>query len=360
MKFKIYILVPSLSPAGPIKGAIALANQLVINNEVLLVSLKSGTGASTHIDSKVKLFCLHQFTANMLYKLKIYRSFLKEPAKNQVIVSISIGFSADLFNLFCKSLALTVSSVRGNLPVNYKLDYGKKGLLLAYFHLYLLRRFHLVIAMTKEMSSQIKRFIGREPEIIGNFIDEKALLPYLTTPNPFNKRIKFVFVGSLSERKCPLLLVDAVKKMRDAGHNVFLDMLGDGPLRAKIVFKIEAYGLSDVIKLHGQVGVPYKIVRNSSAFVLPSLSEGISRAAMEALFLGIPVVMRAVDGNQVLVKEGFNGAMFEGDDELMDAMLRAVNLRANNKQQNFLPNHCRQITQTSKFLKLLERSYVRS
>ena len=52
MKFTIFHCCPSLNPAGPVKGAIALANQLVIDNEVLLVSLKPGSGASTHIDPK--------------------------------------------------------------------------------------------------------------------------------------------------------------------------------------------------------------------------------------------------------------------------------------------------------------------
>ena len=139
---------------------------MVIDNEVLLVSLKPGPGASTHIDSKVKLVFLHKFSTNMLHKLKIYRSFLRGTAKDQVVVSVSMGFSADLVNLFCERLALTVSSVRGNLPVNYMLDYGKIGLLLAYFHLYMLRRFHVVTAMTKEMSAQIRKLVGRNLRLL--------------------------------------------------------------------------------------------------------------------------------------------------------------------------------------------------
>jgi len=357
MKFKIFILIPSLSPVGPVKGAIALANQLVTDNKVVLVAIKPGLGASAHVDPRVKLVCLYEYASTLFSKAKEYRSLFRRPEDGHVLVSISMGFSADIVNFFCKGLALTVSSVRGNLPVNYKLDYGKKGLLLAYFHLFILRRFELITAMTMEMSNQIIKFTKRQPEIIGNFIDETALLPYLAAPKPLSKRINIVFVGSLSVRKCPLLLIDAVKTLRDRGYDLSLDMLGDGPLRDDVNSKVKAYGLSDVIKVHGQIGSPFSIVRNASVFVLPSLSEGVSRAAMEALFLGTPVVIRAVDGNHSLVEDGFNGAIFKDDDELMDSILRAVNLSADDKTQNFLPSYYRQSTETYKFLKLLKSNY---
>lgn len=360
MKFKIFILIPSLSPVGPVKGAIALANQLATNNEVILVSIKSGLGASAHIDARVNLVSLYEHASTIFSKAKIYRSFFKHSVEGQVVVSLSMGFSADFINYFCKGLALIVSSVRGNLPVNYKLDYGNKGLLLAYFHLFMLRRFDLVTAMTKEMSNQIRKFTKREPEIIGNFIDETALLPYLAVPKPLNKKINFVFVGSLTIRKCPLLLIDTVKILRDRSFDVSLDILGDGPLRNQVLSRINDHDLNDVTIVHGQVENPFRKIRNASVFVLPSLSEGVSRAAMEALFLGTPVVIRAVDGNHALIKDGFNGTMFKDDDELVDAMLRAVNLHADDKTQNFLPNHYRQSTETNKFLKLMEFNYGRT
>ncbi|MDC3278796.1 glycosyltransferase [Litorivicinus sp.] len=354
MIFKFFILIPSLSPVGPVKGAIALANQLVTNYEVILVSIKRGSGASAYIDSRVKLVSLFEYGSTIFSKAKVYMSFLKHSEEGQIVVSLSMGFSADFINNFCKGLAFIVSSVRGNLPVNYKLDYGNKGLLLAYFHLFMLRRFDLVTAMTIEMSHQIGKFTKRKPEVIGNFIDEAALLPYLAAPKPLNKRISFVFVGSLTIRKCPLLLIDAIKTLVDRDYDVSLDMLGDGPLKNQVLSRVDTHGLSDVIRVHGQVENPFSEIRKATVFVLPSLSEGISRASIEALFLGTPVVVREVDGNHALIEKGFNGAIFKNDDELVDAMLMAVTLKANDKTQNFLPSNYRQATETNKFIHLME------
>ena len=69
----------------------------------------------------------------------------------------------------------------------------------------------------------------------------------------------------------------------------------------------------------------------ASVMVLPSYSEGISRAAMEALYLGIPCVMRNVDDNKALIEERNNGALFESDIELPDSILRANKIFNKNK-----------------------------
>ena len=50
--------------------------------------------------------------------------------------------------IFYKRYAEIFSSVRGNLPMNYRLDYGYRGTFLAYFHLTLLRYFDHVSVMS--------------------------------------------------------------------------------------------------------------------------------------------------------------------------------------------------------------------
>lgn len=354
MSIDIYIVLPAMRPVGPVKGAIALANQLVITNNVTIVALKPGPGASAHISPAVNLINLYQFVTSPFQKLIFYRKVLKKSKGYERTVSVSMGFSADFFNVFCKDIAFICSSVRGNLPINYHMDYGLKGRLLAYFHLFLLRRFHVVTAMTEEMANQVGKFIGRKPDIICNFIDEVALEPFLQTPKIPSEKIKFVFVGTLSARKCPHLVIDAVKKLRDSGHDVVLDLLGDGPLKPDIVSMVKKLNLNDYVKIHGHVNSPYAIVRAATAFVLPSMSEGVSRASLESLFLGTPIVMRDVDGNRTLVQEGFNGALFTNENDLPEAMLRATKFNPYLYADNLLPDSNRQTVLVEKFQRLLE------
>ncbi len=54
--------------------------------------------------------------------------------------------------------------------------------------------------------------------------------------------------------------------------------------------------------------------------VLPSISEGLSQALLEAMAIGIPVIATAASGNLDLVKDGENGLLYENDNsrELAD------------------------------------------
>ena len=91
--------------------------------------------------------------------------------------------------------------------------------------------------------------------------------------------------------------------------------------------------------------------------VLPSLSEGVSRSALEALYLGVPCVLRDVDGSSELIQEGINGYLFSENSELPNAMMRAVELSRNrNELVSLLPEKFRQKRAARQYLDLLESS----
>jgi len=353
----IFILIPSLSPVGPVKGAIALANALVNKRRVVLVVLKLGPGAHAHIDAKIEIIKLHEIDG-WDKRLSVYKKYLKGAGGNKKVASISICFSADVFNLFCRRHAVICSSIRGNLPHNYRLDYGWKGSFLAILHLLLVRGFHHVVAMTESMSTQVAVYLGRTPEVIGNFVDETALEKYRRTSPNFGE-LRFVFVGSLSVRKRPLLLIQAVKKLNAQGHKVKVDFIGDGPLKKSLEEDINKYGLSEVIRIHGHLDELHHIVASADVFVLPSTSEGVSRACLEALCLGVPAVLRDVDGNSELIDVGVNGFLFSDDSKLSNVMLSAAELAR--KQQgagalvSLLPSGYRQSFATQAYLDLVEK-----
>ena len=52
---EIFVLVPSLHPDGPVKGAIALCNALADLRHVTLVALKPGPGADIPLDRRVAM-----------------------------------------------------------------------------------------------------------------------------------------------------------------------------------------------------------------------------------------------------------------------------------------------------------------
>jgi glycosyltransferase involved in cell wall biosynthesis len=89
--------------------------------------------------------------------------------------------------------------------------------------------------------------------------------------------------------------------------------------------------------------------------VLPSLSEGAARACLEALHLGVPCVVREVDGSAELIRPGVNGELFTRDGELAGAIGRVVSRpREPGVRHSLLPDGNRQQACARAFLDLVE------
>lgn len=338
----VFLLIPSDIPSGPVKGAYALANSLVNYYSVTLVTIKRGFSADSYIDIRVRHICLSDHAFTYSDKLKFYRGLLLSAGRRDQILSLSLCLSADLLNVFCKSRAITSSSVRGNLFVNYFYDYGFLGLALAFFHLSTLRRIDKVIAMNGAMAQQVYKVTNRKPHIISNFIDE-SLYKSLESSRSNSGSYQFLFLGSLSSRKQPSIIVRALKEIIDLGIDASLNFIGSGPEITTIENLVHELGLHEHIKISGFVDRPASSIVQSDVLVLPSISEGISRAAMEALFLGVPCVLRDVDGARELITHGANGATFCDDTELVTAMLHAAEIsRRTEFRHCLLPRRFRQ------------------
>ncbi len=357
MTFDVFILVPSPHPTGPVKGAIALANALVAVCNVSLVYLKEGPGADAEVDTRIAVISLAKTGRTWIRKFLAYRALLKASGGRSRTYSISMCLSADMVNSRCRDLAVICASVRGNLPENYRHEYGVQGLVLSVVHMWLLRSFDHVVAMTQAMADQLQRLAFLKPKVIGNFIDEMALEPYRGV-HSCNGGPRLVFVGSLTSRKQPLVLLSAFAKVREFYPKATLDILGEGPLRPKVEAFIVAENLSDHVRLRGQVENPYPVLASADLFVLPSKSEGVSRAAMEALFLGVPCVLRDVDGNGELLGVDGPSATFRSDDELPVVICRLLDDRQDlvGRRGPLLPATFRQQTSARRYLDLMENA----
>jgi glycosyltransferase involved in cell wall biosynthesis len=350
----IFVLVPTFIPTGPIKGAIALANALAATRPVTLVSLKPGPGGDAPLHAGVRQVCLGDAAATHLQRLHAYRRMLREAGGRARAASISLCFSADLVNVFCHDHAVTCASVRGNLTRIYRLDYGPLATPLAVAHLVALRGMDHVVAMTAAMSSQVARYTGRTPARIGNFVDESALEPYRRTERR-DGRLRFIFLASLTPRKRPEMVVDAISDLVNRGVSARLDFVGDGPLKQAVADRIARRGLEEVVTVHGHLHDPYTILADADAMVLPSIAEGVPRASLEALHLGVPCVLSDADGNGEIVQDGLNGVLLKREAELADAMLAAARLsRTGTARQSLLPAGCRQAAAAQRYLELVE------
>ena len=97
-----------------------------------------------------------------------------------------------------------------------------------------------------------------------------------------------------------------------------LVMIGDGPLRARVLALLDAAGCADLAWLPGERGDIPDVLRGLDCFVLPSISEGVSNTILEAMASGVPVIATQTGGNGELVDAGRSGELVPvGGVELM-------------------------------------------
>ena len=113
-----------------------------------------------------------------------------------------------------------------------------------------------------------------------------------------------------------------------------LVMVGDGPLRTQVMEILNAAGVAELAWLPGERSDVPDILRGLNAFVLPSLSEGISNVILEAMASGLPVLATAVGGNPELVHAGRSGELVPAADP--QAMAHALVALAADPQRSAL------------------------
>jgi len=342
---------------GPIKGALALANYLIREREVYLVIVKNIKAYEPKIDKRIKVINLDDYCSSFIDKIFFYKKLLRNAGPKENLISVSMLLSSDFINIFCSKYALICSSIRGNLPQAYKMDYGGYlGYFVGIFHLISLRKFDKLIVMSLEMKKQVDYFSGKDSKIIGNFIDEDLLERYRTKRELIkNEDTRFVYVGRISRGKNPILLINTISKLHKNGFKVYLDIIGDGPLLSLLSKKVRELNLIDFVKIHGHQNNPFSLISSSDVFILPSYTEGTSRACLEALFLGLPCIVRKVDGNSELIEDGINGFLFEDDNDLYNIMVKAIKIDFKRHINSILiPDFYRQSTSARTFLRYIE------
>jgi glycosyltransferase involved in cell wall biosynthesis len=121
------------------------------------------------------------------------------------------------------------------------------------------------------------------------------------------------FVAGTAGRLVPVkdqaTLLEAVARVRAAGHQVTLVLAGEGPLRADLEAKAASLGISAAVRFLGHCGQVETVLSALDVFVLSSVSEGMSNTILEAMATGLPVVATRVGGADELIDHGTSGLL---------------------------------------------------
>ncbi len=161
---------------------------------------------------------------------------------------------------------------------------------------------------------------GKKIHRICNGVDTKSFYPRKTRqqlpdcPLVFDDKKTYIgTVGRMHGVKDQITLVKAfillLKNHPELSGQVYLLLIGDGPLKAEAIALLEKNQCLEYTWLAGERKDIADIMRVLDIFVLPSQAEGISNTILEAMATGLPVIATAVGGNPELVKDTETGLL---------------------------------------------------
>jgi glycosyltransferase involved in cell wall biosynthesis len=130
-------------------------------------------------------------------------------------------------------------------------------------------------------------------------------------------------VGRLEARKGTATLIEAAARLHGGGARDLVVMVaGDGPLRGELTALATQLGIAEQVRMLGDYPDVREVLAALDVFVLPSRTEGMSNALLEAMAMERPVVATAVGGTPEVM--GMDPAGLLVPPAEPDAMARAI------------------------------------
>jgi phosphatidyl-myo-inositol dimannoside synthase len=188
----------------------------------------------------------------------------------------------------------------------------------------------VVVAKSDGEKEMIRAFDrNTEVTLVPNGVDLAVFQPDAAIPD--DGPLRLLCVARLIERKGQHHLIEAVKRLTDAGVEVTLDLVGTGDARVSYERQTRGLALNGRVDFLGYIprGKIAEYYARGHVFVLPSYNEGMSIATLEAMAAGLPVVTTRTPGAAELVEEGINGLTFAWGD--IDGLTTHLHLLATDR-----------------------------
>lgn len=122
-------------------------------------------------------------------------------------------------------------------------------------------------------------------------------------------------VARLSPEKGVDRAIRCLSAITGRGRDVELRIVGDGPERERLEALASSLGVAERVRWGGWEKDMAAAYRGMDALLLPSLTEGMPNAVLEAMACGVPVAATDVGGVRELLDEGRCGVVLDARDD---------------------------------------------
>jgi glycosyltransferase involved in cell wall biosynthesis len=160
--------------------------------------------------------------------------------------------------------------------------------------------------------------------------------------SPDSGSVRLLFLARLEREKGILELLVAFAELRRRGHDAVLTVAGEGGARPEVQGFMDAHPhLRPFITLTGDVRgrLKLEILRSHDIYCFPSYSEGMPTSVLEAMMLGLPVVVTNVGALADFFEPGRMGVLVPVQDsgalaDALDALIKDPQARIRMQEYN--------------------------
>lgn len=192
---------------------------------------------------------------------------------------------------------------------------------------YILTRAAHVIAVSGGVADHVAGLGAKNIHVIPNGVDHQQFAPRQRV----HDAQRVVFVGRLIANKGPLRALQAYATLRRP--EVQMTFVGDGPMRKRLEVAAARLGVAGSVEFLGQTDDVSTVLAQSDIFIRPSTTEGgLSLSTLEAMAVGLPVLVSAIAENVAKIDSGVSGILVDPADTKglareLDRLLKDAALR---------------------------------
>jgi len=133
-----------------------------------------------------------------------------------------------------------------------------------------------------------------------------------------------VFSGRLTPWKGLQMLLELVSSLKQKYPNIVFEIVGDGPEMDNLKSLSRQLNIEKNVNFRGRISESesHLVFANSTIFVLNTNYEGLSHAVLNALNVGLPVIITPAGGNPEVIQDGYNGLLAPYNDK--EAWFKAI------------------------------------
>ncbi|MDC0906767.1 glycosyltransferase family 4 protein [Gammaproteobacteria bacterium] len=324
MKNKVLMIIPSYYPAvgGAERQLMGLAKELNLYGvKIDVVTRRINHSPELEEIDGYNVIRLFSRVPRLGFLIQLLFFILKSHSKYRVIHVHTLNSPAILCAFFAKLLDIPVlvkvtrSGKKSQLSRYAKSSFGK-------FFFNILKKNTYFVAITPDVFSELITLGAIKDQIfsIPNGVSKQKNLD-----KDFHV-IKIVFLGRLIKRKRAGLLIKSFKNIKKP-IDCKLYIVGDGPERSNLEKLVVELNLENSCSFLGSMShsESLKILSDSNIFVLPSDSEGMSNALLEAMAASNAVIAADIPANHALVQHNINGMLFNDNLSLSAQLEEVVN-----------------------------------